>query len=149
MLELTEHLFLPSCYAREPEVSQIIESNSEKEVLLMCGYFHYLQHSPPKNMSLTTPSHLGRGCRTCSVPVFVLLVGVLGKGVLEARLDVLSSMCLPTGSAAQKTQSSDVFVHSCEVGKCQKAVSVDHSLHLLTCNCDRCGVGQEERKKTQ
>lgn len=115
----------------------------------MCGYFYYLQHSPPKNMSLMTPRHLGRGCRTCSVPVCVLLAAVLGKGVLKDRLAGLRSSCLSTRSAAQKTQNSAVLFHSAEVGKCQKAASVDHILHVLICNCDRCGLGQEGKENTE
>lgn len=41
-------------YVREPEVSQAIKSNNKKQELPMCGYFYYLLHSPPKNMSLRT-----------------------------------------------------------------------------------------------
>lgn len=62
-------------------------------------------------------------------------------------MPVLSSTWLPTGSVAQKTQNSAVFVHNGEAGRCQKTASVDHSLHPLTCNCDRCELGQEGRKR--
>lgn len=52
--------------------------------------------------------------------------------------------------SSPKTQNSAVFVHSGEVGKCQKAASVDHSLHLLTCNCDSMwtGTGGEKDRIT-
>lgn len=38
MPELVEH-FCPVVYKREPEVSQVVESNNEKQVLPVFGYF--------------------------------------------------------------------------------------------------------------
>ncbi|KAF2985678.1 hypothetical protein EK904_012213 [Melospiza melodia maxima] len=47
--------------------------------------------------------------------VSLAVIRVRGKGVLKARLAVLRSSCLPTRSAAQKTQNSAVLFHSAEL----------------------------------
>jgi len=75
MPEPVEH-FCPVGYKREFEVSQAVESNNEKHMLPTFGYFYYLLNSPPKTMTLRTPSHLGRGSRTGSVPACSWLVSL-------------------------------------------------------------------------